>query len=66
MVPEALAVFPINAAGISPLQTVAVVDVIVPTEVIPLAVIVIEATLVQLLKELTTTSITSPPLKTME
>ena len=66
MDPDALAVFPINAAGISPLQTVAVVDVIVPTEVIPLAVIVIEATLVQLLKELTTTSITSPPLKTME
>ena len=66
MVPEALAVLLIKAAAISPLHTVAVVDVMVPTDVIPLAIMVTEATLVQLLKELTTTSITSPPASTIE
>ena len=53
-------------AGISPEQTVAVEEVIVPTVVIIFSVMVIEATSVQLLNELTTTSMTSPPLSTKE
>ena len=53
-------------AGIFPEQTVAVEEVIVPTVVIIFSVMVIEATSVQLLNELTTTSMTSPPLSTKE
>ena len=53
-------------AGTSPLHTVAVEDVIVPTVETVFSTIVIEATSVQLLNELTTTSITSPPFNVSE
>ena len=66
MVPEAAAAEAVITAGISPEHTVAVEEVMVPTVVITFSEMVIEATSVQLLNELTTTSITSPPLRVNE
>ena len=63
IVPDAFAADAVITAGVSPEQTVAVDDVIVPTVVITFSTMVIEATSVQLLNELTVTSITSPPLR---
>ena len=64
--PDALAEDPLITAGTSPVHTVAVEDVIVPTVVTTFSIMVIEATSVQLLSELTTTSITSPPFNVSE
>ena len=66
MVPEAEAVDPVNAAGVSPKQRVTVDEVTVPTELMMFSIKVKEATLVQPLAELTITSIKSPPLRLNE
>ena len=66
MVPDAEAVEPVNAAGISPKQSVTVEEVTVPAELMMFSIKVNEATLVQPLAELTVTSIKSPPLSVNE
>ena len=62
IVPAAVPPPAVSGAGVSPKHKVETADVTVPTSVMVFSIKVKEATLVQLLAELTITSITSPPL----